>query len=78
MLERDDMGRLARLLATRDSLAAAIAKCEAARDLPALCREYRLLLAEIDAVDVREETDVVDQLAARRGAKDSGRAAGGA
>ena len=77
-MAESDEGRLPRLIEVRDRLAKAIAACKSPRDLPALSREYRLTLAEIDSIDVRQETDVVDQLAARRGAKDSGRAAGGA
>ncbi len=63
------MGRLERLIATRDRIAGALADEPSPRDLPALSREYRMVLAEIDALDVREESDVVDQLAARRNTK---------
>ena len=49
-----DRGRVARLIDTRDRLAAAIAGCKASRDLPALCREYRLVLAEIDSLTTEE------------------------
>lgn len=62
--------RAARLLASRDVLAAAIDACESPRELPALVREYRLVLAEIAGLGVGEEVgDVVDQLARRRQAK---------
>lgn len=77
-MRSDDRDRVSRLIDTRDRLQAAIAACKAPRDLPALSREYRMTLAELDALSPREEADVVDQLAARRGAKDSGRAAGSA
>ena len=77
-MAKADPGRLPRLIDTRDRLAAAIASCKTARDLPALSREYRMTLAELDALSPKEEADVVDQLAARRGAKDSGRATGSA
>lgn len=66
--------RLARLLAVRELLEAAITACESARDLPALSREYRLVLAEIDATHTTEEADVVDQLAQRRRAQTEGSA----
>lgn len=78
MSKSDDGGRLQRLIDTRDRLAAAIASCDASYALPALSREYRMTLAEIDAIDVKEEADVVDQLAARRGAKGPAGATGGA
>lgn len=58
--------RAARLIAVRELLEAAIAGCESARDLPGLSREYRLVLAEIDATHTPTEADIVDQLAARR------------
>ena len=77
-MRSDDPDRVARLIDTRDRLQDAIAACKSPRDLPALSREYRMTLAELDALSPREEADVVDQLAARRGAKDSGRATGGA
>jgi hypothetical protein len=67
-------GRLARLLNTRDRLAAALAAEPSSRDLPALSREYRLALAEIDSLSTVEDADVVDQLATRRSAKGSRRA----
>ena len=74
----DDPGRVARLIDTRDRLAAAIAGCRASRDLPGLSREYRLVLAEIDSLTTEEGVSVVDQLAARRGAKGSAGATGSA
>ena len=78
MPRSDDPGRLARLIDTRGKLATAVANCESPRDLPALSREYRMTLAELDALSPREEVDVVDQLAARRGAKDPRRTTGSA
>jgi hypothetical protein len=61
---------LERLIATRDKLAIALADEPSQRDLPALSREYRMLLAEIDSINAKDGgPDVVDQLAARRGAK---------
>ena len=63
-------GRLQGLIATRDKLAAALADGPSQRDLPAISREYRMLLAEIDSINAKDGgPDVVDQLAARRGAK---------
>ena len=73
-----DPGRVARLLDTRDRLAAAIAACRASRDLPGLSREYRLVLAEIDSLTTEEGVSVVDQLAERRSAKGSAGATGSA
>ena len=70
----DRESRLDRLIATRDRLVAALAECESSRDLPALSREYRQTLAEIDSLHTEDGLDVVDQLAKRRTAKGSGRA----
>jgi hypothetical protein len=68
-------GRLQRLIATRDKLAAALADGPSQRDLPAISREYRMLLAEIDSINAKDDgPDVVDQLAARRGAQAARRA----
>jgi hypothetical protein len=68
-------GRLQRLIAIRDKLAAALADGPSQRDLPAISREYRMLLAEIDSINAKDDgPDVVDQLAARRGAKAARRA----
>lgn len=72
----DPDGRVARLHYTRDLLAAALDACESARDLPALSREYRIVLAELDGLSGDEETSVVDQLAQRRRAKGSPSATG--
>ena len=70
-----ERGRLDRLIATRDKLAIALADDPSQRDLPALSREYRMVLAEIDSLNTKDdEADVVDQLAARRGAKTARRA----
>ena len=70
MPKTGERGRLDRLIATRDKLAIALADEPSQRDLPALSREYRMLLAEIDSINAKDGgPDVVDQLAARRGAK---------
>jgi len=70
MPKTGERGRLDRLIATRDKLAIALADDPSQRDLPALSREYRMLLAEIDSINAKDGgPDVVDQLAARRGAK---------
>jgi hypothetical protein len=70
MPKTGERGRLDRLIATRDKLAIALADDPSQRDLPALSREYRMVLAEIDSLNTKDdEADVVDQLAARRGAK---------
>jgi hypothetical protein len=37
--------------------------------LPALAREYRMTLAELDSVIVGEENSVLDEIARRRNAK---------
>lgn len=67
MPRTDERGRLERLVATRDKLAIALADEPSQRDLPALSREYRMVLAEIDSLNTKDdETDVVDQLSARR------------
>jgi hypothetical protein len=65
-------GRLERLIDTRDRLAGAIEGCESSRDLPGLSREYRMVLAEIDSLHTEVGVDAVDELTARRSAKDSG------
>jgi len=68
-------GRLQRLIATADKLAAALADGPSQRDLPAISREYRMLLAEIDSINAKDDgPDVVDQLTARRGAQAARRA----
>jgi hypothetical protein len=72
-MPKADPGRLDRLTTTRDRLAEALADGPSTRDMPALSREYRLLLAEIDSLSTVEDADAVDQLAARRGAKGSRR-----
>jgi hypothetical protein len=70
MAKTGERGRLDRLIATRDKLAIALADDPSQRDLPALSREYRMVLAEIDSINAKDdESDVVDQLTARRGAK---------
>ena len=70
MPKTGERGRLDRLIATRDKLAIALADDPSQRDLPALSREYRMVLAEIDSINAKDdEPDVVEQLAARRGAK---------
>ena len=75
MPKTGERGRLDRLIATRDKLAIALADDPSQRDLPALSREYRMVLAEIDSLNTKDdEADVVDQLAARRGAKTARRA----
>ena len=77
-MPKSDKGRLPRLIDARDALATAIASCDAPYALPSLCREYRLTLAEIDSIGVKEGIDVVDQLAKRRSAKGPAGATGGA
>ena len=70
MPKTGERGRLERLIATRDKLAIALADDPSQRDLPALSREYRMVLAEIDSINAKDdEPDVVEQLAARRGTK---------
>ncbi len=69
-----DPGHLSRLISTREKLGVALAEGPSARDLPALSREYRQILREIAAIEAhKEEADVVDEIAARRGAKTSRR-----
>jgi hypothetical protein len=66
----DSEDRLARLVVARDKLAQALADDPAARDLPAISREYRMLLGAIAELDAKKETaDVVDEIAARRSTK---------
>ena len=61
-------GREARLRAARDQLAEAMAEATPTT-LPALAREYRITMAELDSLTTGEEESVVDQLAQRRSAK---------
>ena len=64
----DADGREARLKAARDQLAEAMAEATPTT-LPALAREYRMTLAELDSVSVGEENSVLDEIARRRNAK---------
>lgn len=68
--------RLNRLLSSRDILAQAVAECESARDLAALSREYRAVLAEIEQLAPAESKgDDIDEIAQRRAARRSSPAA---
>jgi hypothetical protein len=67
--ELAQMERLERLTHARDLLSDALSECGSSRDLPALSREYRAVLSEIDSLSGGEVKDVVDQLAERREAK---------
>jgi hypothetical protein len=64
--------RRERLEQARDALSEAIDACESKRDLPALVREYRATLAEIDALPIPQEVSDADEIAARRAARRSG------
>ncbi len=66
--------RAARLIAVRDQLAAAIAECDSKRDLAALSREYRAVLAELDALQPVQEkrSRGVDEIGRRRAARRAG------
>ena len=64
----DPDGREARLMAARDQLAEAMAEATPAT-LPALAREYRMTLAELDSLSGGEENSVLDEIARRRIAK---------
>lgn len=61
-------GREARLKAARDLLAEAMTEATPAT-LPALAREYRMTLAELDSLSAGEENSVLDEIARRRNAK---------
>ncbi len=67
-LNTDPDGREARLRAARDQLAEAMAEATPTT-LPALAREYRITMAELDSLTTGEEESVVDPLAQRRSAK---------
>ena len=54
--------RKSRLVTIRNKLAKAIRECESSRDLPALTREYRNVLAELDALETDTATDELDAL----------------
>jgi hypothetical protein len=77
-----DADRAARLVAVRDALEKAIAECESKRDLAPLSREYRAVMAELEALQPSTEKrkNGVDEIARRRtarrksAAKDSGHA----
>lgn len=64
----DPDGREARLKGARDQLAEAMAEATPAT-LPALAREYRMTLAELDSLSGGEENSVLDEIARRRIAK---------
>ena len=71
--------RLVALLALRDTLSASIAECDSMRDLASLSREYRAVMAEIDALAPPEKKgDAVDEIAERRAARRAGAAKGSA
>ena len=62
--------RLTRLESVRDSLGVAIETCESKRDLPALAREYRAVMAEIEKLTPDAKAgDPLDEIAARRAAR---------
>lgn len=69
--------RVTRLVAVRDALETAIAVCESKRDLAALSREYRAVLAELETLAPQEEkrSGGVDEIGRRRAAKRRARAA---
>ena len=64
-------GRVGRLVAVRDALADAIAGCESKRDLAALSREYRAVLAELESLapQVERKASGVDEIGRRRAAR---------
>ena len=65
--------RLDRLNVLRDTLESSIANCESLRDLAALSREYRAVMAEIEQLRPAEKKgDAVDEIAQRRAARRSG------
>jgi hypothetical protein len=66
-----DADRAARLVAVRDALERAIAECESKRDLAPLSREYRAVMAEIEALQPAQERrkNGVDEIARRRTAR---------
>ena len=65
--------RIDRLNELRDTLESSIANCESLRDLAALSREYRAVMAEIDQLRPAEKKgDAVDEIAQRRAARRSG------
>lgn len=69
--------RLARLITQRDRLDVAIESCDSMRDLAALSREYRAVMAEIATlVPPEQKGDAVDEIAQRRAARRSGAAKG--
>lgn len=66
----DAPDRVARLVAVRDALEQAIAECEAKRDLAALSREYRAVLAELEDLAPKEKHQRgVDEIGRRRAAR---------
>ncbi len=63
------MERRAALADLRKRLVDAIREVDDVRDLPALSKELRAVMAEIDSLPGGEEADPVDDLAARRAAR---------
>lgn len=60
-----EKSRVDRLIEVRDSLAEAIENCTSTRDLPALSREYRAVIAELEALQAPEEHDAIDEIIAQ-------------
>lgn len=59
----NNKSRLEQLIALRDKLASAIDDCDSKRDLPALSRQYRDVIKEIEELQKNEASgDTIDQL----------------
>lgn len=63
------MERRVTLADLRKRLVEAIGEVDDVRDLPALSKELRAVMAEIDSLPGGEEADPVDDLAAQRAAR---------
>jgi hypothetical protein len=68
-----ELTRAESLAADRDRLEAAIAKAEP-RELPALVREHRAVLKELEALAKPQKGSTRDQLAEKRAARKAGAA----
>lgn len=69
--------RIQRLEVDREALELAIATCESNRDLPALIREHRAVMAEIEQIaPAQTEVDELDEIAARRASRGSSTSTG--
>lgn len=66
--------RRGRLIALRDSLEAVMNEGVGPRDMAAISREYRAVMAELDALPSTQEVSAADEIAERRSRRRAGSA----